>query len=525
MMDENSNGIDPNLPKKRPQPPQFVGKGFKPGKGKDLDPRIYRGGRPRSISSAIELREAIRSLLSEPSSKNKTKLDTLLGRMSATRGERKVLLEYGFGKVPEGSFEVGDALANKFLSLPADVMASSFVDVYRDIVAKRHTEYLLFGGRGSTKSSFVSLVSIFLLLNNPTMHMLAVRQVANTLRDSVFSQLRWAINELGLTEQFKFLTSPLEIEYLATHQKIYFRGADDPLKIKSIKPTFGYIGILWFEELDTFHGPEAVRSIEQSAIRGGDLAFIFKSFNPPKTANNWANKYTKIPKNTQYQHKSDYTTVPAEWLGRTFIEEAEHLKEVNPRAYTHEYLGEITGTGGLVFDNVELRAITDEEIKNFDRIYEGLDWGYALDPLHWGRQHYDAGKEIIYIYDEFRAHKMGNRELYEKLIADKGVTPAQLIIADSAEPKSIADMRDFGLTMRGAEKGPDSVRYSMRWLENRAKIIIDPQRCPHAAEEFLNYEFEQTKDGEFVSEYPDKDNHAIDETRYATNSIWKVRGK
>lgn len=422
------------------------------------------------------------------------------------------------------------------LTLPADVIAPSFINAYRDIINKRHTEYLFFGGRGSTKSSFVSLVTIYLLVNNPELHALACRQVGNTLRDSVYSQLQWAINELGLSDKFKRTTNPLEIEYLPTKQKIYFRGADDPLKIKSIKPPFGYIGILWFEELDSFHGPEQVRSIEQSAIRGGDEAYIFKNFNPPRTSQNWANKYVKIPKATQYQHKSDYTTVPTEWLGKTFLEEAEHLQAVNPAAYDHEYLGIVNGTGGQVFENVVIRKITDAEIGQFDRVTHGLDWGFYPDPAHYSRVHYDAARMTLYIFGEYRAWKTSNKDLYNVLygtLDDKGkvidpglgMTPADTLICDSAEPKSVADFREYGASARGAEKGPESVKYSMKWLASLKAIVIDNERAPYSAEEFLDYEFERTIDGDLIADYPDKNNHAIDSVRYGTNMIWRRRGQ
>ena len=202
---------------------------------------------------------------------------------------------------------------------------------------------------------------------------IALRQVANTLRDSVYSQLYWAINMLGLDDLFRCTTSPLEITYLPTGQKIYFRGADKPEKIKSIKPVFGYIGILWFEELDQFMGQESIRKIEQSVLRGGELAWEFKTYNPPRTAANWVNIYSQIPKENQLIHHSTYLDVPPEWLGKTFLDEAEHLKRVNPLAYEHEYMGAVTGTGGLVFENVVAREITDEEIAQFDQVGEGID--------------------------------------------------------------------------------------------------------------------------------------------------------
>jgi phage terminase large subunit len=362
-----------------------------------------------------------------------------------------------------------------------------------------------------------------LIIHNPEWHVLATRQVKDTLRDSVYSQLVWAINYLGLSERFKCTTSPLEITYIPTGQKIYFRGGDDPLKIKSIKPRFGYINVIWFEELDQFRGEAAVRSIVQSAIRGGDKAFIFKSFNPPRSRNNWVNKWLEIPRDDRYVHESDYRTVPVEWLGKTFIDEAEFLQEVNPSAYEHEYLGIPTSTGGLVFENVEARAITNEEIAEFDRVLHGLDWGYFPDPAHYARCHYDAARLTLYIFQEYRGYKHSNRQMYDALV-ERGLSPADTLICDSAEPKSIADLREYGASARGAEKGPESVRYSMKWLQSLRKIVIDNQRAPYTAEEFLNYEHEMDRDGEYISDYPDKNNHGIDAVRYATNRIWKRRG-
>jgi PBSX family phage terminase large subunit len=444
------------------------------------------------------------------------------------------------------------------ISIPADLIAPPFLAPYRDIRDKKHTEYVLYGGRGSTKSSFISLAIIWQLVNNPTMHALALRQVADTLRDSVYAQLTWAINELdfyypGLASDFKRTTSPLEITYLPTGQKIFFRGADDPGKIKSIKPPFGHIGIAWFEELDQFRGEEAIRKIEQSTIRGGETAIIFKSFNPPRTAANWANKYIKIPKETQYRHTSSYMDVPIEWLGKPWLDEADHLKNVNLKAYEHEYLGIANGTGGMVFENVQVRKITDEEIAKFDRIHQGTDWGYFPDPFQWGKMHYDAARRILYIFDELRMYKAGNLETYGALVREKGLRADELIIADSAEPKSISDYRQFstngipdldqngnpkldargkpvllfGPSCRGAEKGPESVKYSMKWLASLAAIVIDNERAPYHAEEFLNYELEPdpSEEGGFISEYPDKNNHCIDEVRYAMNLEWRRRGQ
>ncbi len=408
--------------------------------------------------------------------------------------------------------------------LPARVLAPPFAAVFMAVADELYTEYELAGGRGSTKSSFVSLVIVWLLKNNPDFHALCVRKVGNTLRDSVYAQILWAITVLGLDADFDSTVSPMEITLMATGQKIYFRGADDPKKLKSVTPPNGYIAVLWFEELDQFAGDEEVRSIRQSVIRGGEKAFVFKSYNPPKTINNWVNKSQQLPKPGRLLHKSTYLDVPAKWLGQPFIEEAEFVKAVNPPAYEHEYLGVPNGTGGLVFENVQLREIPQEEQKHFDRVYDGVDWGFYPDPWAWNRVHFDAARRTLYILRELTRYKANNRETADALL-EAGVTGDNRITADSAEPKSIQDYRNFGLFCRGAEKGPGSVVYSMKWLQGLAMIVIDPVSCPNTAKEFMEYEYERTKDGEIISGYPDANNHHIDAVRYGLEPVWKRRGQ
>lgn len=412
----------------------------------------------------------------------------------------------------------------KYTGVPSNMVAPVFAPVVFDIQEHRHTEYVFPGGRGSTKSSFISLQIIDLIMNNDQMHAVVMRQVADTLRGSVYQQILWAIEALELTDEFHATVSPMEITRKSTGQKIYFRGADDPGKVKSIKVPFGYIGILWLEELDQFTGPESVRKIEQSVIRGGDVAYIFKSFNPPKTASNWANKYIRVPKETRLVTESTYQDVPAKWLGKPFLDEAEFLKATNPEAYENEYLGVANGSGGSVFNNVVIREITDEEIAQFDRICNGVDWGWYPDPYHFARCHYDAARLKLYIFQEYRCNKQSNRQTADKLI-ELGITGNDLLTCDSAEEKSVGDYKSYGLLARGAVKGPGSVEYSMKWLQSLVEIVIDNVRCPKTAEEFLEYEYERDKEGNVISGYPDKNNHGIDAVRYATNPIWKKKGQ
>lgn len=391
----------------------------------------------------------------------------------------------------------------------------------RDIRDKKHLEYVFKGGRGSTKSTTVGMTIVELMKNNHDIHAVVCRKVGNTIKDSVYNKIKWAIGKQEFTEEFDSKLSPMEITLKATGQKIYFRGADDPDKIKSINPEFGYIGILWFEELDQFAGPEEIRKIEQSAIRGGNLAWIFKSFNPPKTMNNWANKYVLEPKENRIVHSSTYLDVPKGWLGQPFIDEAEHLKEVNPNAYEHEYMGIANGNGGNVFEYLEIRDITDEEISHMDKIFQGCDWGFFPDPYAFIRLYYNHNTEKIYLIDEIYENKWSNRKSADEILKRK--YDDYTITCDSAEPKSINDYRDFGLPARGAIKGPGSVEYSMKWLQTRT-IVIDPKRTPNAYKEFSEYEYERDKDGNVISGYPDENNHLVDACRYATESLWRRRG-
>lgn len=391
----------------------------------------------------------------------------------------------------------------------------------RDIRDKKHLEYVFKGGRGSTKSTTVGMTIVELMKNNHDIHAVVCRKVGNTIKDSVYNKIKWAIGKQEFTEKFDSKLSPMEITLKATGQKIYFRGADDPDKIKSINPEFGYIGILWFEELDQFAGPEEIRKIEQSAIRGGNLAWIFKSFNPPKTMNNWANKYVLEPKENRIVHSSTYLDVPKGWLGQPFIDEAEHLKEVNPNAYEHEYMGIANGNGGNVFEYLEIRDITDEEISRMDKIFQGCDWGFYPDPYAFIRLYYNHNTEKIYLIDEIYENKWSNRKSADEILKRK--YDDYTITCDSAEPKSINDYRDFGLPARGAIKGPGSVEYSMKWLQTRT-IVIDPKRTPSAYKEFSEYEYERDKDGNVISGYPDENNHLVDACRYATESLWRRRG-
>lgn len=403
----------------------------------------------------------------------------------------------------------------------SEMLAPVFYDFAKDVMRHGHTHYDIRGGRGSLKSSTVSLLVPQLLIANPNTHALVLRKVANTLRDSVFNQYMWAIAELGMARLWYAKVSPMEIIYRPTGQKIMFRGADDPMKIKSIKVPFGYIAVTHFEEKDQFSGRAEIRTILQSTMRGGDKFWNFESYNPPISRDNWANVDSAEDKPNRLCHISTYLDAPKSWLGEEFLNEAEYLKQTDERAYQHEYLGLPVGTGGNVFERLELREITDDEIKRFDRIYQGIDFGWYPDPFCFIRIYYDVARETLYLIDEHYVNKTSNEDnaawIREHHYNDFPIT------CDSAEPKSIVDFRASGVDARSAIKGPGSVEYGMKWLQRR-KIVIDKRRTPNAYKEIVGYEYERNKDGEIISGYPDKNNHAIDAIRYGMEPAYRLYG-
>jgi len=475
-------------------------------------------------------------------------------------------------KIISGISENKESAQYIYKGIPGYLLGKAYVDIYRDIKERKHRFYDFKGGRGSLKSSFCALVMVDEIMRSPHFCAIALRQVKDTLADSVYSQLAWAVDKLGFTEHFKFTkTSPMQIEKIDTGQIIYFRGCDEPMKIKSIKPPKNmHIGVVWFEEKDQLKGIEAVRNIQQSVMRGGDDIIVLSSYNTPLSSRHFPNRHatelnfekhppsadgTLFTKEGEVRnaskalfrkeggtsnasdgcfrspvttnriiHHSYYYDSPAEWLGQPFIDEAEYLKETNEKAYRHEYLGEATGEGGNVFENVAAKRFDSGDYKKIvdsGRFYYGVDWGFYPDPWAFVKCCYIPKDRRLYIIDEASAYKKSNHATAEILIKDKKLANEDMIICDSSEPKSITDYISCGLYARGAEKGSGSVAYSMKWLQGLNEIVIDAQKCPNAAREFLDYEYEKDSDGEIISGYPDRNNHFIDAVRYATNLLWR----
>ena len=386
-------------------------------------------------------------------------------------------------------------------------------------IRKKAFDYYFFkGGRGSGKSSFISLAIVLGIVKDSNSNAIIYRKVSDTLYDSVYTQILWAIDRLNLTRWFKFYKQPMKMIYLPTGQEILFKGCDDPQKSKSIKPKKGYFGFCWFEESTDFQGMEEIENIVQSVARSGlGKTAIILSYNPPESVQNWINAEVLKPQSNRFIHHSTYLDISPELLGEQFIKIAEYKKATNEKQYKHIYLGEVTGTGGEVFDNVETREITDKEINRFDYIYTGLDFGFAVDPVAIIKTSYNRSKKELYIFDEFYKVSASFDIIAQEL--KKMGNP--YTIADSAEPRSIYELKKRGCKIVGAKKGPGSVEHGLKSLQDLNKIVIDPARCPNTVREFCTYEYELDRYGNYKSIYPDKNNHSIDAVRYALEDVFR----
>lgn len=391
----------------------------------------------------------------------------------------------------------------------------AFYDIFWDMTEGRHEEYWLLGGRGSGKSSFVSVTLLCLLLNNPSANVMIYRKVADTLRESVYAQMRWATDQLGISDYFTYRLSPMEMIYKPTGQRIMFRGADDPEKSKGVKLSAGYFTALWFEEASAFRGMEELRTIQASILRG-ERGVTVLSYNPPISAQNWVNAEALSPWEGRMVHRSDYRQMPPEWLGDTFIRQAERLQKHDERAYRHMYLGEAVGTGGQVFGNVTLRRISPEEWAMLGIAYVGLDFGFASDPDALMVCGYDRRTQRLFLYRE-QVHT--GQSLRTLAAGCRTLGRDRVIRCDSAAPREIAELRRCNVNAIPAKKGAGSVEHGIRWLKEQTEIIIDEVECPRAAKEFSSYEYARDRNGAFLNECPDKDNHTIDAVRYALEPL------
>jgi phage terminase large subunit len=398
----------------------------------------------------------------------------------------------------------------------SEFIPKPFYSVWKAAIDPEILNIICKGGRGSGKSSDIAHIFVQLLMRYPV-NGVGIRKVDNTIELSIFEQIKWAISEQGVNHLFKINKSPMRVTFKPRGNYVVFRGAQEPERIKSLKSANFPFALAWIEELAEFKTEDEVTTITNSLLRGelGDGLFykFFYSYNPPKRKQSWVNKKYETqftPANT-FVHHSTYLDNP--FIAKQFVEEAEASKQRNQLRYEWEYLGKAIGSGVVPFDNLTFRTISDEEVKSFDNIRQGEDWGYATDPYSFVRWHYDKTRRKIYAIDEYYGVKISNRESAE-WIKKKGYGDT-MTKADNAEPKSIDEQKSYGIRVKGAKKGPGSVEYGEKWLDDLDEIVIDPKRTPNLAREFENIDYQTDKDGNPKAKLEDKDNHTIDATRYA----------
>lgn len=394
-------------------------------------------------------------------------------------------------------------------------MLPKFQEVWLEWKKSEYSRYVLKGGRGSAKSSHIALILILSAILEPV-NVLCLRKVAETLSESVYEQLKWAIQKLELDEYFTFKRSPLRIIYNERGNGFYFRGLDKAEKVKSIVIADFPLTYYWFEELAEFSTEDEVETVIRSIVRAElDKKIKYKgffSYNPPKSKLNWVNKkygFGTQDKNT-YVHHSTY--LDNSYISKEFKEDAENTKKKNELKYRHEYMGEAIGNGIIPFPNLQIRQITKEDIANISIIRQGIDWGYGVDPVAFVRWGYCKKKKIIYALDEYYGVKRSNQMLADYINSKEYDEP---ITCDSAEPKSIDDLRENEISAWGAKKGKGSVEYGEKWLGDLSAIVIDPALTPNIAREFQTVDYAMDRDGNPLPRLEDKDNHTIDATRYA----------
>ncbi len=392
-------------------------------------------------------------------------------------------------------------------TIPITDITSDFVEIYRtvheafageidvhEIVSK--------GGRGSIKSNFWGDLAYETIRQDPQAHIVYTRRYKVDLRGSVYNQFMKTVIRYNDLDNWDFKQSPMCAVYKPTGQMVMFVGADKPISLKSFNVPFGYVKLLIHEECDEMAGVEQMDNIEDTFLRSDTPALDVKIFNPPKSKNNFMNQYVeecKTKPQTRICH-SYYYNVPVKWLGKRFFERAEWFKVHKPLYYRNNYMGEVTGTGGGIFDNVEERIITDAEIENMPFFYHGLDFGFEH-PQTFEKAWYDEDTDTLYCVDEVYAKKCKNSTFARKI--KKYIT--EEIICDSARPDAIAELQDWGFNAIGAKKRWGSGKgrdYCWEWMQQTTKIVVDPERCPHLAHELTTLEHEQLADGSFSDAYP-----------------------
>lgn len=396
----------------------------------------------------------------------------------------------------------------------------------QEVVGKNYADYwntkkryrVCKGSRGSKKSKTTALNMIHRLIEYPLANGLCVRRFSNTMRDSVFSDLKWAIHKLGLDDYFECTVSPMQITRKSTGQKILFRGLDDGLKITSISVDYGVLCFVWIEEAYEISNEDDFNKLDMS-IRGevpeGYFKQITLTFNP-WSATSWLKpRFFDVV-------DDDIFTKTTTWQCNEWLDEADRniflkMKENNPRRYRIEGDGEWGIAEGLIYTNVVFENFDIDSIRVIPGIKAafGLDFGFT-DPNAFTCLMVDNTNKIIYVFDEWYRTGVTNK-IIAQAIKDKGYG-GQRIICDSAEPKSIAELQDEGIKAEPSRKGKDSVNHGIQLIQNY-KIVVHERNCPEFKKEIQNYCWSTDKDGKPTDKPDHEFSHGMDSMRYAIGKV------
>lgn len=378
------------------------------------------------------------------------------------------------------------------------------------------------GSRASKKSKTMALWSIYNVMKYPKANMLVVRKTYGTLRNSCYTDLRWAINRFQVNHLWKCTTSPLEMTYIPTGQKILFRGLDDPLKITSITVEVGQLCWLWLEEAYEILKEEDFDILNES-IRGATEKGLFKqitiTFNPWNEKHWLKKRFFDVEDENILAMTTNYTC--NEWLDDADRQLFEDMKKNNPRRYQVAGLGNWGIVDGLVYENWREEAfeITRENVGKKIPI-TGLDFGYTNDPSALFVGWLDLENKKIYVENEMYRKGMSNKSIYEE-VKKLGYLKRK-IVADSAEPKSIDELRGYGLRVNPSKKGKDSIMAGVQWIQD-FEIIVHP-RCVNFITEIGLYTWDKDKFGNLINKPVDDFNHLMDAMRYAVEEYVRKRG-
>lgn len=368
------------------------------------------------------------------------------------------------------------------------------------------------GSRASKKSKTMALNTIHRMMKFPDANTLVVRKTYRTLKDSCFKELRWATKRLKVDHLWKFTESPLEATYKPTGQKIYFRGLDDPLKVTSITVDVGCLCWLWIEEAYEITKEEDFDMLDES-IRGEVPEGLFKqitlTFNPWNERHWMKRRFFDVEDPEVLALTTNYLC--NEWLDDADLKVFERMKKRNPRRYQVAGLGNWGVVDGLVFENWREERFTIDELPEDAISTFGLDFGYTNDPTALFCGFYSAEQRRLYVWDELYKKGLSNKAIYKE-ITGMGYGKEH-ITADSAEPKSIDELKGMGLRIKDAKKGKDSINNGIQWIQD-LEIIVHP-RCVNFLTEISSYQWKKDKFDNKLNEPEDDNNHLMDAMRYA----------